>query len=179
VLGVLGYGLCALAGSATSGGGGAYVCRDGSGQIKSAQLVDLWESQNIPFEWSSAGATTIDVSLDNQTSVDQQITKAMGRLARLDSGLATQVGIDLKAIQGAVRPLPDGVSLTIPNDLKVDYFPTGCPPERNDEIQQLDVRLGCPRDIFSKLATKTDVAAAFMHEAIGPMRPTVVLGFTG
>jgi len=45
---------------------------------RARMLVDLWESKTYRSNGAQLGATTIDVSLDNQTSVDQQITKAMG-----------------------------------------------------------------------------------------------------
>jgi hypothetical protein len=156
----------AFAGGATSGGGGAYVCRDQSGAVTSSLIVDLWESQNVSFSWQDGKPSRISIIPDNNTQVQNQLDKALANLRDMEPELGAAVASQVTQLQDVINYLPQGVSLTIPNDLQTDYFPTGCPPEGmmryNGTTGMLDVNY----EIFSKLATKTDIAAAYVHEAI-------------
>jgi hypothetical protein len=155
----------ALAGGTSSGGGGAYVCRDRNGQMSSAKLVDLWESENSPFEWGN-GTQVLKVDYDNATPEQQQVDNALTKLDSFDTTLGSTVRLLVDEIRKNVRPLPSGVALTVPNDLQTDYFPVGCPPEGMLRYNGVTSALEMRTDIFEKLETKTDTAAAYLHEAI-------------
>ena len=38
-------------GTISANSAGAYVCHNKEGEITDARLVDLWEAENIPFQW--------------------------------------------------------------------------------------------------------------------------------
>jgi hypothetical protein len=160
----------AQAGTAVSGGGGAFVCRDNNTRnITQAMLVDLWESQNTPFAWPGGGFhgdQTISIFKNNDISVTDQITKALQNLKLFNSDLEGAVNKELTQIRLVMNPLPKGISLTIPNDLQVDYFPEGCAPEGMLRYNGYSKKLDVKTDIFEKLESNTDVAAAYIHEAI-------------
>lgn len=156
----------AATGPITSGGGGAYVCRE-DGALRAAYMVDLWEAENTPFRWPHlAKAGKISIPMDYQRSAEEQFAAALARLAALDEDLAEQVRKEKDSLFSNANHLPEWISIGKPNDLQVDYHPTGCPPEGmmiyNGESEQLDIR----PDIFGKLLSPTHTAAAWMHEAL-------------
>jgi len=155
------------AGPITSSGGGAFVCRDSSGQILSSRMVDLWESEHTPFRWPNrSGAGVIPITYTNDTSPEEQFNAALAKLSALDGDLADQVRIEQNNIFSQKNVLPDAISIALPDDLKLGYYPTGCPAEGmmlyNGESGLLDIK----NDIFQELVTNTDIAAAWMHEAL-------------
>lgn len=163
-VGFLGEFTQAATGGLSDGGGGAYVCRRANGKILYSMLVDLWESENVAYKWSF-GAGKLKIKYDNETPPEQQFEYALVKLATLDEGMAEIIRQEWAKIHSNINDLSEEVSIALPQDLKAGYFPTGCPPEGmmyfNGTTDQLDVR----RDIFSSLKSKTDVAAAWMHEA--------------
>jgi hypothetical protein len=158
----------ANAGTAVSGGGGAYVYRAGDeGPVMSSILVDLWESENTPFVWQAgASAEMIKVDYNKTADVQLQIDRAIARLTAMDSDLGAIVSQEIKQMQKSLRYLPLEVGLTLPNDLQTDYYPVNAHPEGmmryNGYSHQLDIK----KEIFDKLETNTDKAAAFLHEGI-------------
>jgi hypothetical protein len=165
----------AHAGTAVSGGGGAFVCRpleNNKTYISKAMLVDLWESQNTPFRWrkpltpNDKTNLRIIINKTNDISVEQQVSNAINNIAQLNEDLAQATRGELNEILLNLNPLPNGISLTIPNDLQVDYYPDNCPPEGmlryNGQSKQLDIKTS----IFEKLESNTDVAASYIHEAL-------------
>lgn len=162
------YAPVSFAGTKDGGGGGAYVCYDSSisaPTIKYSLLADLWESDHTPFKWPHKTGK-IHISYNNEIAAEDQFNQALAKLASLDPKFATQVRVERDNLFSQRNSLDDSISITVPDDLKLGYFPTGCPAQGmmyyNGESEQLDVR----EDLFSTLRTKTDVAAAWMHEAV-------------
>lgn len=151
-------------GTKDGGGGGAYVCRNADGAILKSMLADLWEAEKTPFRWPNHKGK-LHVSKSNEDA-KQQFQKALSKLASADPKFAAMVGSEMEKIWAGLEIMPEDVSIAVPDDLKVGYFPTGCAPEGmmfyNDEADKLHIR----EDIFQKLETQTDVAAAWMHEAV-------------
>ncbi len=152
------------AGTKDGGGGGVYLCRDSAGQVQKALLADLWEATETPFRWPhKRGAILLNRT---QEAAQIQYARALAKLASADPVLAAEVEKERKAIWGNVNFLREEMMISVPDDLKVGYYPRGCPVEGlmyyNNESDQLDLKL----DLFGKLETATDVAAAWMHEAL-------------
>lgn len=170
----LGFCFQSKAGTVTSGGGGAYVCRDRQGNITSSHLVDLWEAANIPSKWnwpleerlSEQTAFVINPILKNEESAQVQFEKALAKVAVVDFDLAESIRKMKEEIFGNTNKLPERISISVPEDLKTGYFPTGCPVEGmmyyNGDTKRLDLK----PEIFAALSTQTDIAAAWMHESI-------------
>jgi|GEM_PF-4840860 len=153
-----------FAGTKDGGGGGAYVCRNADGSIRKSMLADLWEAKNTPFRWPHK---TGKISIPNSgESRHVLLQRALDRLEKLNPSLARQVSDEGYSIWKNLEMVPEDVSIAVPDDLKVGYFPTGCPAEGmmfyNDEADQLHVR----SDLLRSLETETDQAAAWMHEAL-------------
>jgi hypothetical protein len=157
------------AGTVSDGGGGAYVCRDAAKKIISSHLVDLWEAENVEWTWPNNGqprvARTIKIRFSN-ANPEQQFQAALSRIAKLDGALADEIKREKTGIFAKPHKLPESISISVPEDLRNTYFPTSCEAEgmmlyRGDK-DMLDIR----PDIFAALATNTDIAAAWMHEAL-------------
>jgi len=148
------------------GGGGAYVCRNYNGEIEKSFLVDLWESENTPFKWPNLNTTKISIEYNNHESVNEQIEKGLYRLNNFDTELAKMVKNEIYPIKDNLMYLPDNISITTPSDLLANYYPTGCKPEGMMFYENSFHQLYVNKNIFNKFQTNTDVAAAFMHEAI-------------
>ena len=158
--------LTALAeGGINGGGGGAYVCRNPKGKILESRLVDLWEAENTPFQWPHKTGK-LHITYTNKVSAEEQFSAAMKKLATADASLAKEVEEEKNAIFANKNSLDPSISISLPDDLKAGYFPSGCPAEGmmffNGDSNQLDIK----DEIFDKLKTKTDIAAAWAHEAI-------------
>lgn len=153
-------------GANSSGGGGAYVCRDSSNQIVQSHLVDLWESAHIPFAWPGLSQTTISVLLTNGQTVDDLLGQSIARLRNIDFAFAGLVEAQLDHVRSNQNFLPADTSIQLPSDLNTDYFPTGCRPEGMMRYNGVAHRLDIDRSIFDKLETNSDIAAAYLHEAI-------------
>ncbi len=156
------------AGAVDGGGGGAYVCRNADGSIRSARMADLWESENTPYLWPHKRGK-LSIAYSNTVSAEAQFHKAIEKIARLDPYIAARVRAERDKLFREKNSLPDSISIALPDDLKLGYFPTGCPAEGimfyNGFSEQLDVR----EDLFAALATQTDIAAAWAHETLYKM----------
>jgi hypothetical protein len=148
-----------VAGTSSGGGGGVYMCGH------QAIMIDLWESTKLPFRWPS-GLGVVTPIYDDQTSFENQILEALEKLARSDQILADKVAKDLDWIRSNVEYLTDDTSVTLPTDLDIALYPTGCPPVGMMFFSGEDQKLYVKEEIFSKLKSQTDIAAAYMHEAI-------------
>ncbi len=146
----------ALAGNGTSGGGGAFVCRDADQNIKSSHLLDLWEAKKI-FK--------LDIVISND-SVEAQIAQALAKLASADPLLAAKTAEYIPILFLNARQLDDDISLPAPEDAANRYQMRGCPLEGmmfyDGDFDQLQIS----PSVFDKLATNTDLAAAKIHEAV-------------
>lgn len=156
--------LLANAGNNSSGGGGAFLCRDKAGAVLKSLLIDLWEAEYTPFDWGN-GKKSIKVNYSNN-SVDQQLQEALIRLQRIDSGLSREIAKVLAEVRSSIFDLPSGTTISLPDDLKVRYSPAYCDPVGMMYYDGPSQTLVVDRQIFDILATKTDVAAAYLHEAI-------------
>ncbi|MGE3260723.1 MAG: hypothetical protein AB7K68_02980 [Bacteriovoracia bacterium] len=143
-------------GTAGSGGGGAFVCRDGQREIQSAELVDLWEANHVYGEQV----------VYSQDSYLEQITKAMGRLHMVHGAFAEQVQKNLEIVLQNMISLQSGVSLTPPRDALPAFQKPGCPLEGMMQFDDRTNKLYVDATVYSRLSTPTDKAAAMMHEAI-------------
>jgi hypothetical protein len=151
-------------GSGSSGGGGAYVCRS-NGEITKSHLVDLWESENIDFPWPHLKKSKLNINYS--TSSWKTILKgALKNLDQVDPNLSKQVKVEIEEIIANQYFLPSGVSITVPSDLLTNYFPRGCAPEGMMYYENDFQRVNIDKEIFDKLATQTDIAASYLHEAI-------------
>ncbi|MBX3020050.1 MAG: hypothetical protein KF799_00110 [Bdellovibrionales bacterium] len=167
ILSIYLYTFAALAfqGTATSGGGGAFVQRDVTGKVQSALLIDIWEAQHIPFQWPNR-VGTLHIKDETSESVDTLIASAITRLSKADPTLATQVRLDYEYVRSHVRVLPPGVRIQLPADLKLDYFPSGFPAEGMMRFNGLTVELDLDVEIFGSLISSRHMAGAWLHEAI-------------
>lgn len=151
-------GLClnAFAGNGTSGGGGAFVCRDLNNNITSTYLLDLWEAEKI---------NNREILFSNESPEDQ-IKNAIDKLNKVDSYLAAETAQQVELIFNSARNLPDDITLPAPTDANSRYQKKNCPLEGmmfyDGDLDQLQV----VPSVFSKLASNTDIAAAKLHEAL-------------
>jgi hypothetical protein len=158
----------AWGGTATSGGGGAFVKRQpmGDGPVQAAMLVDIWEARNIPFDWPAGVGTIVIADESGAASPEESIASALSRLANVDAALARQVESDYHYIREHVNILPKGILIQLPDDLRVDYFPKGFPPEGMMRFNGLTGLLDVNDEIFAHLISPQHVAGAWLHEAL-------------
>jgi hypothetical protein len=154
----LGFSFNVFAGNGTSGGGGAFVCRDNEKNILSSYLLDLWEAQKINNQ---------EIVFSNVSS-EEQINNAIEKLNKVDSYLASETAQQVELIFNSARYLPDDISLPAPApaDANSKYQKKDCPLEGmmfyDGDLDQLQI----VPSVFNKLATNTDIAAAKLHEAL-------------
>lgn len=144
----------AFAGSATSGGGGAIVCRDSSGKIQSARLLDLWEGEWDGFSIPKSGK-----------SVEEQVQNALARLEQFNPKLAEDVREELASVEKNMRVLPKGVVLPSISDAYNELSSKDCNLETLAHYNDTKELLYVSFEIHSAIS-KTDRAALMMHEAV-------------
>lgn len=163
-------------GTKDGGGGGAYVCEYG-GKIIKTMFVDLFESAEDEYEWADGKVKKLKII---RTDLDPEIQfeNAMQRLSLVNKELAAQVRKEKNEIFRSVEYAPDNVGLPKPLDLETGVFPilTLVDPKKKEKIK-VDCKpsgmmfyqygkLIVKKPIMDKLETKTDLAAAWAHEAI-------------
>lgn len=144
------------AGTAVSGGGGAFVCRDAQGNVRSAELLDLWETQYVYG----------DKVVESNEDVDVQIDRVLGNLEVYSPTFAAEIRNELSLQRELFESIAPDVAISAPKDALNVYGKRGCPLEG---MMYYDVELKKIRydkEIFSKLSSNTQVAAAYLHEAI-------------
>lgn len=143
-------------GGTSSGGGGAFVCRNPDGTVASAELLDLFEAREI---------NGIAVTASDEPFLDQA-EKAVERIGFFDPVFAAEVDKNVAFVLEHQHVLSDAVTIPPPNDANPNYQKTGCPLEGmmyfDGERNELMIN---PR-IFSGLISETERAAAILHEAI-------------
>lgn len=145
----------AFAGGVSSGGGGAMVCRDpNSGAVISAQLLDLWEGQNIRG-WKIK---------DSYSNVDGHLAIALDQIKRLNTVLAAGIQKEIEKIRSERILLPSGVEIQPPQDALNKYKQKGCALEGMMLYDGDLDRLTINDEIFSKLENEAQIAAAWFHE---------------
>lgn len=164
-------------GTKDGGGGGAYVCQDGGKLIKT-MLVDLFEAENDKYIWADGNFKTLKI-IRTQVDPEIQFENAMHRLALVDKELASQVRKEKAEIFNNVEYVADNVGLPAPQDLITEVFPLL--HIKKDKNNKVDKEIECApkgmmfykfgklkvkKSLMDALETKTDVAAAWAHEAI-------------
>ena len=144
-------------GGVSSGGGGAFVCKVG-GKIQSAELLELWDArenrgQNIPY---------------TNEAVDLQIQRALTKLSSIDPAFAVQVTYDLEYVRAHRVDLPITRDIDKPVDAMNAYTKPNCPLQgmMYFDGETDPPSLSIKAEIFSKLLNRTNIAAAWMHEAL-------------
>lgn len=160
---VLGWGLCifvasnAGAGPSTGGGGSAFVCRSPAGEIQKTVFLDLWEAQQV-YGWP--------VLKNNQQTARAQIRSALLKLKTIDPVLARETANIVERIQDTAVFLGANVDFAIPEDAKAKYFDPNCQLSGMLYFDDQFNKLFISNPIFEKLESQTEVAAAWIHEAI-------------
>lgn len=145
------------AGTDLSGGGTSVVCRDSSGNIKSAELLDLFEAK-IRF------GLTVSKSDDNPRD---QIARAISWLNQGDAFASASLKESVAEIVSKFQFLPAGIGIRVGEDLGSDYavlVPDGCALE-NVGYYEADGSLKVAPGIYSAFSM-TDRAAFVLHEAV-------------
>jgi hypothetical protein len=157
-----------MAGTATSGGGGAYVCRDAQGNVTSVKFVDIWEAENIPWTWDPVGVGVGTLRFDRNANLtqDEHLARAIEKLSPVDFLLAEELKKTIDQMRNSVNYLPESIDVILPPDLDVAYAPRGCPPEGimryNGDTKLLDVK----KEYFDRISSELEWAAIWLHESI-------------
>lgn len=139
-------------------GGFAYVCRDNQNKIISAQLLDLWEAEELKTHRSNI-------------AVEKQIAAALKKMKAVSPNAGSFVAHALEVLQSSMvyvnRPL------TRTEDAFPPYIPaTGCAYEQVARYEPVLTETGTRglrvyREIFdSPHFSNSDRAALFVHEAV-------------
>lgn len=152
VLAVYSLNCYSAVGGESSGGGGGFYCPGND----SAEVLDIWEGRAV-FGY------TIPSSNED---IDAQINKAAINLNRLAPHISEEVRQLALTLKKQARALPAGVKLAFPHDALPNFEKPNC------QLQGLmffdgdqDIVLYDPL-LKSKLVSKTDEAALWMHEAL-------------
>jgi hypothetical protein len=141
-------------------GGGAYICQDPHGRIKSALLLDLWEGQR---DWKKQGLP-YKIQKSN-APVETQIEQAMQKLMNSDPNLFAKVNAMLPIVRAHVDHLV-GEDLPPPTDTDYTHYPHGCPlggvAAFHDDTGVLEIQ----DEIVAAFTSRTDEAALYLHEAL-------------
>ncbi|MCM2279473.1 MAG: hypothetical protein NDJ89_15465 [Oligoflexia bacterium] len=146
----------AYSGAESSGGGGAFVCRGPSGEAIEVELVDLWEAERVHGLKIERSALP----------VERQLEAALKRLGTLNIPFAGDVEKALAKVQAGMVDLPQGTRISPPSDLHNPFLKPGCPLEGMMLYQDESEAVFVDRELFSRLGSNTDIAAALVHEAI-------------
>lgn len=144
------------AGNGTSGGGGAFVCRDSQKNILNSELLDLWEAKYL-------NRLTIDKSNEG---IETQIERAFSNLDKFHTPYLDTIKEELEIILNKAIALPKGVTIKAPTDANNNYEKPGCPLEGMMFYDgDLDHVVYNP-ETYNYLLSNTDKAAVWAHEAI-------------
>ena len=143
-------------GGVNGGGGRSVVCRDSSGKIKSAELLDLWEARVIDKLKLRKALPTFRANL-------------VDALKRYDAVLGAtttdaQIDLTIKEIDSLTTFLPDSVKLETVDDSKEPAVPVGCKVEQLAHLYE-DHRLLIQKSIWDHLNPQNK-AALIIHESI-------------
>lgn len=144
------------AGAGSSGGGGAFVCRDANGDITEVELADLWEARALD-------GLNIAVSAAEPA---QQALAAIDKLAPHDAELHKRTRANLRLVLRQVQQVPARVGIARPADMFGGYMKPNCPLEGLMFYDGARGRLAVNQDLFSRLPNNTEVAALYVHEAL-------------
>lgn len=141
-------------------GGGAFVCREITGEIKNEplaiELQDLWEGRErygLPIERK------------NHLTADVQVDRALSRLAVWNPSLYV---LTLGAYSYVLRnttPIAQNSVITPPQDARSQIQKRHCPLEGAAQFDELSGKIYVNSEILSKMST-TDFAALLLHESL-------------
>lgn len=137
-------------GGISGGGGKGIVCRDDLGNIKSVQMLDLYEAK-IVYGLNPSYETA---------PMDEQIQKA---LETIPSSQRRLIEIYVDLVKKNMTFTPEGTVLSPINDSFDFIFPAGCAAEQLANFQTNDLIL-VNGDLWKHL-NETDRAALILHEA--------------
>lgn len=147
----------AVAGTASSGGGGAFLCPGAiPGSAPTSHLLELWEEEVIrqnPIAWS-------------QDEYLVQVDRALGLLDRSNALFAREVRQAFAVVQAGFEILPAGVGLPAPPDAQPEFIKEGCTFEGMLYFDGPRQKVLARARTYDALATRTDRAAAHLHEAV-------------
>ena len=154
----------AQAGDKEGNGGGSIVCRDSTGEIKKAFLLDLWEGETLPLRQN--GLLPLSIVRDESTSVDDQINRVLNRFLQINK-TAFETLVDeiwrikreIKILSLRIEPIHDSRNFALP-----EIEGLTCRKEQLASYTR-ENGLVVSRSIWDKLP-KTDRAALIFHEAI-------------
>jgi hypothetical protein len=139
-------------------GGFAHVCRDSSGAITSARLLDLWEADSLK-------------PLASDRPVETQVEEALAKLKAFSPNAYGAVSNRYDALKGAVVKTPRALSKT--EDAFPPYEPSaGCAYEQVARFEPVLTETGTSglrinSEIYDHPSfTNSDRAALFVHEAV-------------
>ena len=156
-------------GTGSSGGGGAYVCRDAEGKIipKKVRFADLWEAEKDPWMWPTmSNPGTLVIRRHNESSWQQQLDRAFDKLRKINPKYADAVYHSYRDLVAHQYVLGADVASVVPTDFDIMKFPKGCPREGMLFYNNKTGLLEIDGELFENLETQTDIAAAWAHEAI-------------
>ncbi len=115
-------------GGVSDGGGQSVVCRDGSGKISSAELLDLYEAR-VQFGYElDVFPDTFENSID---FIDKKVKKLFPKTPGLDFYLSNKFRKDLILnMNEKLHFLPKGTKLKIIDDANEAIIPVGCKIEQ-------------------------------------------------
>jgi hypothetical protein len=143
----------AFVGGDHSGGGGAIVCRDSSGTIQSAELLDLWEVE-----------PKYRVFRTNE-DVETQTAHALEKLRTFNPGFAEAVTTQLAMNETIVEEVPANREVAPPTDAENNLQEIGCKLEGVAKFDDVSNALFFEQRIIPFMPN-TDQAALKLHEAI-------------
>jgi hypothetical protein len=143
------------AGNDNGGGGGVFLCGESTAKPYTL-FLDLWEEQYI-------GNHPV---LRTNTPFNEQIAHALKRLQKFDSQLAFTVQSYLKNMPALMHELDESVIINPPEDAKAKYSKKDCSLRGMIYFDDFEEKINVSPTLFALLETQTDVAAAWLHEAL-------------
>jgi hypothetical protein len=150
--------LSVYSGPISSGGGGVFVCRDKQGQINHVEMIDLWEIKNIPEKQYTV--------LESNELPDVQIERALTKIETLAPTFAKAIRMEVLNQRNMYQPLNPGIRLVPPTDMGTPYRKEGCEVAGMLYYDSWKKRISYDPEYFSHLNSNTQIAAAYLHEAI-------------
>ncbi len=148
-----------------SHGGGGVVCRDATGKILSARLLDFWEAETLGYAESNATAA---YSLAIAPSTDDEWTQAqavIGKLKSVNAELGDLVAVEHTLNQGRLNWINPGLSLVPPSDAPIEFMAKGCSLEGIASFNDATDTLSIDPELYQALSA-TDRAGLWIHEAV-------------
>lgn len=146
--------LSALTGVGSSGGGGAFVCIENG--VAKAELLDLWESDHVedyPTTRSNEGYLA-------------QIEFYLNKLKSANPALGAETELAMNYILENTEEVPPDLELLPPPDANPVFRKPGCELKGMMYYNGRVEKLWVDHEVFDALEDQTNIAAAYMHEAV-------------